>query len=223
MGFDIVFFLQTIVAGISAIPLSLFIAFTVMIIGTLFGLPIALLMFYRVRYVEPVFKVIVTIIQGIPILVFYLIFYIILSQYSMFNSISVAIISLSFPGAIRMAEVFRGALESVNRNQFDAAYSVGHTTNATIARIIMPQIIPVIIPPSGNICIQMIKSVAVASLIGVNDILNTCLLEATINYRYLESYFAAGLIFWGVFIVIERVFYLIETHYKKQICRELTT
>jgi L-cystine transport system permease protein len=192
-----------------------------MAIGILFALPIALLMFYRIRFVEPVFKIIVTVIQGIPILVFYLIFYIILSQYSMFNSISVAIISLSFPCTIRMAEVFRGALESVNRNQFDAAYSVGHTDISVITRIIIPQIIPVIIPPSGNICIQMLKSVAVASLIGVNDILNTCLLEATINYRYLESYFAAGLIFWGLFIIIEQIFCRIETHYKKQICRSV--
>jgi ABC-type amino acid transport system permease subunit len=120
-----------------------------------------------------------------------------------------------------MAEVFRGALESVNRNQFDAAYSVGHTGKAALVRIIVPQIIPVIIPPSGNICIQMLKAVPVASLIGVNDILNTCLLEATINYRYLESYFAAGLIFWVLFIIVERIFCRIETHYKKQMCREI--
>ena len=47
-------------------------------------------------------------------------------------------------------------------------------------------------------------------MIGVNDILNSALSEATINYRYLEAYLAAGLTFWVLFIIAEKIFLAIE-------------
>jgi L-cystine transport system permease protein len=50
-------------------------------------------------------------------------------------------------------------------------------------------------------------------IIGVSDILNTALQEATINYRYLEAYFAAGLIYWSVCIAVERLFLYIEKRF----------
>ncbi|MFP3043534.1 ABC transporter permease subunit [Treponema primitia] len=190
-----------------------------MLLGVIMGLPIALIRFYRVPFFSTLLSILITSFRGIPIVIFYLVFYILFSEFGRVPVSFVAIVALSFPATVRMSEAFRGALESVNKNQFDAAYSVGHSGYHVLVRIVLPQIIPVILPFTGNICIQMLKSVPIASIIGMNDILNTALLEATINYRYIESYFAAGVIFWGLFILIEKSFLLIEAHFKKQMYR----
>jgi ABC-type amino acid transport system permease subunit len=87
---------------------------------------------------------------------------------------------------------------------------VGHSGTTTFFRIITPQLVPVCIPMLGNVVIWTLKGVPIATFIGVMDILNTSLAEAAINYRYLESYIAAGIIFWALFIVIEKLFALIE-------------
>jgi L-cystine transport system permease protein len=94
---------------------------------------------------------------------------------------------------------------------------VGHTPAAALFRIILPQMVPISLPVMSGVIVQAIKAVPIAILIGVNDILNTAISEAVINYRYLESYVAAALIFWAIFIVVERSFLLIERHYKKSI------
>jgi L-cystine transport system permease protein len=208
--------LQVFLTACRAIPLSLGIAFSAVGIGILLGTPVALLRFYRVPLMEPLFRVIVTIIRGIPGILLFLVFYLVLSAATRFSRSAIAIIAMALPAIIRVSELVRGSLESIPKSQFDAAYSVGHTGRAVFFRIIVPQMIPVCIPLLGNVVILNLKTVPVASVIGVMDILNTALVEATVNYRYLEAYFTAGIVFWGLFIVVERLFALIENHFKKQ-------
>ncbi|MDR3171485.1 MAG: ABC transporter permease subunit [Treponema sp.] len=214
MDFSFSFFLEALAAGLSAVPRSLFVALSAVAVGIVFGMGIAILRFYQVMFVEPVLKLLVTIVQGIPIILFYFVFYLFFVDFPAMPLVYIASLSLVPPASIRLSEVFRGALLSIDKSQFDAAYAIGHSEAAVFFRIILPQLVPVSIPPAINIVIQMLKSVPIAMLIGLNDILNTALLEATVNYRYLEAYFAAALIFWGLFIVIERASGQIEEHFK---------
>jgi L-cystine transport system permease protein len=172
--------------------------------------------FYRVPFVEPVFKVAVTLLRGVPLALFFLVIYRLMSVNPLFSRPFIAAFVLSIPATVNVSELVRGSLESIDKSQFDAAYSVGHSGPATFFRIIVPQLVPVCIPMLGNVVIWSLKSVPIATFIGVMDILNTALMEATINYRYLEAYVAAGIIFWALFIVVEKVFALIENNFKKQ-------
>jgi L-cystine transport system permease protein len=56
----------------------------------------------------------------------------------------------------------------------------------------------------------MLKGAALASTVSVVDVLNGAILKAGINYRYFEAYVAAGLVFWGLAIGIEKIFFAIE-------------
>ncbi|MDR2842875.1 MAG: ABC transporter permease subunit [Spirochaetaceae bacterium] len=219
MSFDFPFMLQVFFVALGAVPLSLGIAFFALIVGMILGTIIALIRFYRVPFFSVLCKGIITIIQGIPVILLYLSFFLLFMSTPNIPSAAVASLALILPATARISEVIRGALQSISRSQFDAAYAIGHTEKALFFRIILPQLIPVSIPLIGNVSIQMIKAVPIATLIGVNDILNTALLEATVNYRYLESYIAAGLIFWGLFIIIENFFSRIEKHFNNQMRR----
>jgi L-cystine transport system permease protein len=210
MDFDFAFFIQALLAAVRAVPGSLFMVCCTLVVGTALGAPIALVRFYRVPFLEDFFGSILVVLQGIPYLIFVLTFYLFLVQFPNFNILFAPILAIGLSYSVQISEAIRGALESIGREQFDAAYSVGHTTIHVFWRIIFPQLIPAVLPPMSNVFIWVLKSLPVVSIIGVNDILNTALSEATINYRYLEAYLAAGLTFWALFVVAEKSFLVIE-------------
>ncbi|MDR0637934.1 MAG: ABC transporter permease subunit [Spirochaetaceae bacterium] len=210
MDFDVVFFGEALLAAVRAVPRALFMVFCTLVFGTVLGTPVALVRFYHVPYLAAFFEGLFTVLRGIPYLIFLLTFYLVFGRYPDLDILFVAILAIGLCYSVQISESIRGALESIGREQFDAAYAVGHTGAQAFGRIILPQLIPAALPPLSNVFIWILKSLPAASMIGVNDILNSALSEATINYRYLEAYLAAGLIFWVLFIIAERIFLAIE-------------
>ncbi len=70
-----------------------------------------------------------------------------------------------------MAEIVRSGLLSVDPGQKEAAYSLGMTPARTIRRIILPQAFRVIIPPTGNEIIGMLKATSLVSILAISDLL----------------------------------------------------
>lgn len=216
MDVDVRFLLHTVVAASKAIPRSLGIAFAAIVIGLILGFPIALVRFYRVRALAAFFKLAVTVVKGLPVILLYLAFFTIMAVRPGVPAELAAIMAISIGATVAISENFRGALESVEKSQFDAAASIGHSPAEAFIRIIAPQLLPAALPVMSGVVIQTIKAVPVAVIIGVSDILNTAISEAVINYRYLEAYFAAAIIFWGIFAVVEQLFAWIEKHFQKK-------
>jgi L-cystine transport system permease protein len=205
-----VFFGQALLAALGAVPRALFMVFCTLALGTALGLPVALVRFYHVPFLAAFFDGLLTILRGVPYLIFLLVFFLAFGRYPNLDILFVAILAIGLCYSVQISEAIRGALESIGREQFDAAYAVGHTGGEAFRRIVFPQLIPAALPPLSNVFIWILKSLPAASMIGVNDILNSALSEATINYRYLEAYLAAGLVFWALFIIAEKTFLTIE-------------
>jgi L-cystine transport system permease protein len=220
MDFDVAFFGQALLAAIGAVPRTLFMVFCALLFGAALGMPVALIRFYHVRFLKPFFEGALTILRGIPYLIFLLVFFLIFGRNPNLNMLFVAILAIGLHYSVQISEAIRGALESIGREQFDAAYSVGHTGKDVFRRIVFPQLIPAALPPLSNVFIWTLKSLPAASLIGVNEILNSALSEATINYRYLEAYLAAGLTFWVLFIIAEKCFLAIEKNLLSKTTKE---
>jgi polar amino acid transport system permease protein len=127
-----------------------------------------------------------------------------------------AILGLGLNEGAYMAEIARAGILSVDEGQTEAAQSVGMTRLATMRRIVLPQAMRVIIPPTGNETISMLKTTSLVFAIGYMELLTTAqviygrtfqtiplLLTASIWYLaltsvlyvgqyYLERYFARG-------------------------------
>ncbi len=69
------------------------------------------------------------------------------------------------------AEVVRGAVQSVPRGQTEAAIALNLSPTERMRRVIFPQALPIIIPPWGNLTIQLLKASALVSLVSVRDVL----------------------------------------------------
>jgi L-cystine transport system permease protein len=197
MSFDFFFMLKAFAAAFQRIPVTMYLATIPVFIGIVFGLLIALVRFYEVKVLAPILKWIVTIIKGIPVVLLLLVFYVIaVNTYNDFMAAIglnlqfrdldpsiIVIAALTVPAVVGMSEALRGALSSIERSQFDAAYSVGMTKKQALFRIILPQVVPVCIPILGSLYIGMIKGAALSQVIGGIDILNGAIKTARINYR----------------------------------------
>lgn len=68
------------------------------------------------------------------------------------------------------AEVVRGAIQAVPTSQREAAIALNLTPRQTLWRIIIPQAIPAMMPPAGNLLIELLKNTALVSLITIADL-----------------------------------------------------
>ena len=69
------------------------------------------------------------------------------------------------------AEVVRGAIQSVPRGQYEAALALNMSPLTRMRRIIFPQAILIMLPPWGNLFIELLKATALVALISVSDLM----------------------------------------------------
>ncbi|MEV7005105.1 amino acid ABC transporter permease [Streptosporangium sp. NPDC051022] len=89
------------------------------------------------------------------------------------NQMSAAILGLGLGEAAYMAEIVRGGILSVGRGQSAAAQALGMSRAQTLRRIVLPQAFVVIVPPTGNQVIGMLKWTAAVFVIGLPDLLTS--------------------------------------------------
>ncbi|MCG7305069.1 amino acid ABC transporter permease [Pseudoglutamicibacter albus] len=109
-----------------------------------------------------------------------------------------SVIALSVNEAAYMAEIIRSGLSSVDEGQREAADALGLGPFRTMTRVILPQALRVIIPPTGSQFITMIKMTSLVSVIAGGDLLTEAQNIAAINLRTLELLFVAFLWYFAV-------------------------
>jgi L-cystine transport system permease protein len=116
---------------------------------------------------------------------------------------------------VTISETVRSALNSVPDGQYEACFSVGLTRRQALRRIVMPQAMSFAVPVLCNNFIGLIKGSAIVYVIGILDILNGAMTSAQINYRFLEAYIAAAMIYWVLCIIVERASWLLEQRLRR--------
>ena len=107
--------------------------------------------------------------------------------------------ALSLAESGYMAEIIRGGLISVPPGQADAGVSLGLTRSQALRRIVLPQSIRVIIPPTGNQFIGLLKASSLVSVIGGSDLLTRAQLIYGQNFKILPLLVVATL--WYLILV----------------------
>lgn len=139
--------------------------------------------------------------RGTPIYVQLIFWYAALNGASPFN---VALLGLSLNEGAYMAEIVRAGIESVDKGQMEAAQSLGMTYGLAMRRIVLPQALRVIIPPTGNEFISMLKTSSLASIVSLDE-----LLFRTQNiYQNTSGYGAAHAV---ELLTVASIYYLVLT------------
>jgi len=113
-----------------------------------------------------------------------------------------ALLGLGINEGAYMAEIVRAGILSVDRGQMEAAQSLGMTYALAMRRIILPQALRVIIPPTGNEFISMLKTSSLASFVAVDELLQRTASIYAVNFRNAELLAVAAI----YYLVLTSVF-----------------
>jgi polar amino acid transport system permease protein len=140
---------------------------------------------------------------------------------SLITAFTAAILGLGFNEGAYMAEIVRAGIISVPEGQSDAARSLGMTRLQTMRRIVLPQAMRVIIPPTGNETISMLKTTSLASVIAVGELLYAVQNIYSQNFKTIPLLIVASI--W--YIVCTSLLYIgqyyLERYYGRGATREL--
>jgi polar amino acid transport system permease protein len=152
--------------------------------------------------------------RGIPLLMQIYLIYMGLPQLGyVVNAVPAGIAALSLCYGAYMTEIFRAGIESIPKGQWEAARALGLKPNQTLTRIILPQAMRVIIPPTGNQFIAMLKDSSLVSVVGVWELMYLARTQGQTEFRHIEMMITASLIYWLFSIMLELVQARIERHF----------
>ena len=126
-----------------------------------------------------------------------------------------ALLGLGLNEAAYMAEISRAGIQSVDTGQTEAAQALGMKGTKTMRRIVLPQAMRVIIPPTGNEFINMLKTSSLAYAIGYNELFLASRNFGSRTLAVMEALLVATI--W--YLVLTTVFsifqYYIERHFSR--------
>ncbi len=131
------------------------------------------------------------------------------------------VLALGLNEGAYMAEIVRAGIISVDEGQSEAALSLGMTRLQSMRRIVLPQAMRVIIPPTGNETISMLKTSALASVVAYVELLEATSNISGVNFRPIPLLIVASIWYLVVTSILYIGQYYLERHYARGASREL--
>jgi polar amino acid transport system permease protein len=132
-----------------------------------------------------------------------------------------AILGLGLNEGAYMAEIVRAGILSVDEGQSEAAHALGMTRLQTMRRIVLPQAMRVIIPPTGNETISMLKTTSLVSVIAYSELLYSVQLIYSVNFRQIPLLMVACVWYLIVTTILSIGQYYVERHFGRGAMRSL--
>jgi His/Glu/Gln/Arg/opine family amino acid ABC transporter permease subunit len=131
---------------------------------------------------------------------------------SWFKPFSAALVALSLNEAAYMSEIIRSGLLAVDPGQELAGRAIGLTRRQILWKVVIPQAVRIIIPPTGNEFITLLKLTSLASVISLHELLTASQELASVKFQYPEAYLAA-LVYY---LAIVSVLMVAQAHLEKR-------
>lgn len=189
--FDI--FLNTLDVFPRAALLTLQLTVTSLILGCIIGLIFAFFRISSSKLLNYLATIYIGLIRGTPLIVQIAILYFGMASIVTFSQFWAGALALAVHNGAYIAEIFRGAIQSIDKGQMEAARSLGMSYSLAMHKIILPQAFKFSIPPLGNQFIIGLKDSSLVAYVGMAELWGSGLSEAASNFRQLESYIVVGI------------------------------
>ena len=155
--------------------------------------------------------------RGLPLLLQVYLIYKGLPQLGfMVDAIPSGITALSLCYGAYMTEIFRAGIQSIPKGQWEASRALGFKFGLILRKIILPQAIPIIVPPTGNQFIAMLKDSSLVSVLGIWELMYLAKTLGQRDFRHMEMLLTAAMIYWGLTIILEMIQARIEKKYQQK-------
>ncbi|MCX4910772.1 amino acid ABC transporter permease [Streptomyces sp. NBC_00878] len=132
-----------------------------------------------------------------------------------------ALLALGLNEAAYMAEIVRGGIQSVDEGQTEAAHALGMSRAATLRRIVLPQAMRVIIPPTGNETISMLKTTSLVQVISLAELFTAGHDIYSRTFKTIPVLIAVSIYYLIMTSILTLGQYYIERHYARGANRTL--
>ncbi|MDQ2743662.1 MAG: amino acid ABC transporter permease [Chloroflexota bacterium] len=132
---------------------------------------------------------------------------------SLITPIVAAILGLGLNEAAYMAEIIRAGIVSVGNGQTEAAHALGMSNFRTLRRVILPQAMRVIVPPTANNVISMLKTTSLVSVLSFPELLYATQLIYADNFQTIPLLITASIWYLIVTTIMTIGQYYLERHY----------
>ena len=132
-----------------------------------------------------------------------------------------AVLGLGLNEAAYMSEIARAGILSVDEGQTEAAQALGMTRLQTMQRIVLPQAMRVIIPPTGNETISMLKTTSIVLVIGYLELTATAQVIGARTFQVIPLYLTVSIWYIAMTSVLYVGQYYLERHFARGSIRAL--
>ena len=197
MTFDI----NVIIGQWPAIVSGAGVTIMIWILGTIAAAVIGFLMAVARQYggmlVDKALGAIVAVLRGTPFLIqIFLVYYGGPFVGLELDPLPAGLIGISIYGAAYFSEIFRSGFQAVPKGHIEAGECVGLTQGQIIRRILLPEMTMLVLPPSVNMVVVLMKETAVLSIITVPELTATLSAIGSQQYAFVEALSALALFYW---------------------------
>ena len=164
-------------------------------LGVFIGLIVAFMRISPVRIFNRLSGIYLTVIRGTPLIVQIAVLYFGITELVVLSSFWAGAWALAFHNGAYIAEIFRGAIQSIGRGQMEASRSLGMSYGLAMRRIILPQALKRAVPPLGNQFIIGLKDSSLVFFIGLNELWGTGQRLVANNWMQLETYMVVAVFY----------------------------
>jgi len=216
--FDFTYVLQFIPKILSTLGTTLTIVGGSLVLGLAAGLLAALPRLYKIPFLRRVSQVYVSFFRGTPILIQLFLLYYGLPELLKQADIDLSktpvlvfvILTYGLHVSAYVSEMIRASVESVDRGQVEAAYSVGMNGVQAFTRIVLPQALAIAVPVFANLLLALLKDTSLAFTLGVMEMTGKASSLTTLTQHFVEAYLSLALIYLAVCLVLERLLRVLE-------------
>lgn len=183
-----------------------------LIIGFILGAIFGLGRISRSKIVYGISTAYIELLRGTPVLVQAIWIYFALPLIIGFNipSLTAGIIVIGLNSGAYIAEIVRGAVQSVEKGQMEAGRSLGLSQHLTMRYVIWPQAFKRMIPPLGNQFIISIKDTSLLSVILVPELIFQGRLVASNHFNAVEIYTTVAIFYLVITLTLSKVLNIME-------------
>lgn len=172
------------------------------LIAIVLGLLFSVMIRARSRFIVWPLGFFLEFVRDTPLLIQLFFIYYILPAYGIIApAFLTGAIAIGIQYSAYMAEVYRAGIDAISQAQWDAAKALNLSRRRTYQDIIIPQVIPRIVPATGNYLVGMLKETPILSTISVLEMLNYAIIIGDRTYQYTIPLTMAGLLMLFVTVI----------------------
>ncbi len=180
------------------------------------GFILAMMRISHYQFLKDIATVYIAVIRGTPLLVQIFIFYFIIATIFELERFLAGAISLGLFFGAYIAEVLRGAIQSIDKGQYEAAKSLGMNYVQTMVYIIMPQAFKRALPTLVGEMIALVKDSSLVSVISITDLTKVGREIVANTFSPFETWLIIAAMYFSITFLLSVLGHRIETKMKQQ-------